>query len=169
MGVGISGVTLPFSTGRRNSSTRKLVVPSSILPYLPVPPLSAMWYTPSLADLGILNSDTADKPLPGRCQASGRVNSSRLPTWVITTCVGNWSLPGIPRPPMVWARIRCFIDTVSPARSRLRSSTVWATISCCGLESVSKLKRQLSMPRCQSLQTNAMSALPSTVARALTK
>jgi hypothetical protein len=75
---------------------------------------------------------------------------------------------GKPKPAWVSVRIRCFIDTVSPARSRLRSSTVWARRSGVGCWLVGTLKRQGSMPRCQSLQVKAMSATPWLGARALT-
>ena len=61
------------------------------------------------------------------------------------------------------------MDTVSPARSRVRSSTLCARRSGLGSLLVGTSKRQLSMPRFQSLQTKAISVLPlSSAARALT-
>jgi hypothetical protein len=56
---------------------------------------------------------------------------------------------------------QCFIDTVSPARSSVRSNTVWARSSGRASLLVGTLKRQGSMPRCQSLQVKAMSSTPS--------
>ena len=82
---------------------------------------------------------------------------------------------GMPKPREVSLRSRCFIDTVSPARSSVRSNTVWARWSGAGSWLVGTLKRQGSMPRCQSLQVKARSstrpAPPGalTLARALTK
>jgi hypothetical protein len=66
-------------------------------------------------------------------------------------------------------RSRCFIDTVSPARSSVRSKIVWARSSGMALRLVGTLKRQGSMPLCQSLQVKARSSTPATVLRALTK
>ena len=103
-------------------------------------------------------------------QLSGRVYSCPLPTCWITSWAGNTlgsAKPGPPAP--VWARSRCFIDTVSPARSRVRSNTVWATRSGRASRLVGTLKRQASMPFCQLDQVKAMSAAPSLLARALTK
>ncbi len=57
------------------------------------------------------------------------------------------------------------MDTVSPARTRVRSNTVWASASAWAWLLVGALKRQGSMPRCQSLQAKASSP----PARALTK
>jgi hypothetical protein len=82
---------------------------------------------------------------------------------------------GMPKPREVSRRSRCFIDTVSPARSKVRSITVWARWSGAGSWLVGTLKRQGSMPRCQWLQVKARSstraALPGAgmLARALTK
>ncbi len=101
-------------------------------------------------------------------QASGWVNSWPLPTWVMTSLPGCEE--GRPKPCAVCVRIRCFIDTVSPARSSGRSSTVWATTSASTSWLVGALKRHGSMPRCQSLHTKARSSTPSSsLARALTK
>ena len=83
------------------------------------------------------------------------------------------SCAGRPKPLAVSVRSRCFIDTVSPARTSVRSSTVWARSSGWASLLVGTLKRHGSMPRCQSLQVNAMSAavLPfaSALLRALMK
>ena len=75
---------------------------------------------------------------------------------------------GRPKPVAVSVRSRCFIDTVSPARSRVRSNTVWARRSGCGSLLVGTLKRQGSMPRCQDDQVKARSSTPRCGARALT-
>ena len=87
--------------------------------------------------------------------------------WLITKVVGCVSAK--PKPLPVWLRNRCFMDTVSPARNRVRSNTVWANSSRWALLLVGTLKRQGSMPRFQSLQVKAMSCTPALVARALTK
>ena len=100
-------------------------------------------------------------------QVSGCVYSCPLPTWVMTRVSGF--LPGRPKPARVSVRIRCFIDTVSPARSSVRSNTVWARTSGCTAMLVGTLKRQGSMPRCQDDQVKAMSGTPRLSARALTK
>ncbi len=68
--------------------------------------------------------------------------------------------PGKAKPFAVSVRITCFIDTVSPARSKVRSKMVWARTSGTALVSVGTLKRQLSMPWFQSDITKAMSACP---------
>ncbi len=101
-------------------------------------------------------------------QASGWVYCWPLPVWVTISVAG--STAGRPRPWAVWARSRCFIDTVSPARSSVRSNTVWARSSACASLEVGRLKRQASMPRFQSLQAKVMSSTPwASRARALTK
>ncbi len=61
------------------------------------------------------------------------------------------------------------MDTVSPARTRVRSITVWATSWLSPDQATGTLKRQGSIPFCQSLQVKAISATPACVARALTK
>ena len=100
-------------------------------------------------------------------QCKGWVYSCPLPTWVMTSVSGlAW---GRPKPLPVSVRSRCFIDTVSPARSSVRSNTVWARVSGCDSRLVGTLKRQGSMPRCHDDQVKARSATPLFCARALTK
>ncbi|MNQ93586.1 hypothetical protein D3C85_1090620 [compost metagenome] len=67
---------------------------------------------------------------------------------------------GSAKPCAVSLRSRCFIDTVSPRRSSVRSKMVCARTVCFGLMSVGTLKRHVSMPRFQFDITKAMSALP---------
>ncbi|MNU94782.1 hypothetical protein D3C71_847710 [compost metagenome] len=101
-------------------------------------------------------------------QATGWVNCWPLPTWVMTRVSGR-SL-GSAKPWRVSERSTCFIDTVSPARNKVRSKMVWARSLGRGSLLVGTLKRQGSMPRCQSLQVKAMSSTPpSSLWRALTK
>ena len=91
-----------------------------------------------------------------------------LPVCVSTSVSGN--LGGRPKPALVCVRRMCFIDTVSPARSSVRSKIVWAMASGSGCRLVGTLKRHGSMPRCQSLHVKARSSTPfSSFARALTK
>ena len=98
---------------------------------------------------------------------TGCVNSCPLPTWVMTSVAGP--LGGRPKPAAVSVRSRCFIETVSPARSSTRSNTVWARWSGRGSLLVGTLKRHGSMPRCHDDQVKAMSCAPWLSARALTK
>ncbi len=53
--------------------------------------------------------------------------------------------------------MKCFIDTVSPARSSVRSKTVCARTVRALSVSVGTLKRHDSIPRFQPELTNAMS------------
>ncbi|MCY1503882.1 hypothetical protein D9M68_380300 [compost metagenome] len=100
-------------------------------------------------------------------QASGWVKRWPLPMWVTTSVSGRFS--GRPKPLLVCVRSRLFIDTVSPARSSVRSKMVWAMPSGRTSRLVGTLKRQGSIPRCQSLQVKARSSTPlSSLARALT-
>lgn len=71
---------------------------------------------------------------------------------------------------MVSVRITCFIETVSPARNRVRSKMVVARVVADLSMSVGKLKRQDSMPSFHEVSAKAMSWRPfSSVLRALTK
>ena len=77
---------------------------------------------------------------------------------------------GRPKPLRVSLRTKCFMLTVSPARSSVRSITVWATWLGWAALLVGTLKRQASMPRVQSLKVKANSSTPlASAARALTK
>jgi hypothetical protein len=130
---------------------------------------SSTWYTPSLAAGGTAKLLWALRPPVAVLRhASGWVNCWPLPTWVMTSVSGR--AVGKAKPWRVSARSTCFIDTVSPARSSVRSKMVWARSSGRASVLVGTLKRQGSMPRCQSLQVKAMSSTPSApVWRALTK
>jgi len=77
---------------------------------------------------------------------SGCTTCWPLPWWTIFMRVGSSPLFHGARPFRVSARRKCFIDTVSPALSSVRSNTVCATESRCGLRLVGWLKRQGSMP-----------------------
>ena len=115
--------------------------------------------------------DTALRPPR---QVSGCTTSWPLPWCTIFTRAGRSAVGTAARPPLVSSRAKCFIETVSPARSRLRSNTVWARNSACGPLAVATLKRQGSMPFCQFENTKLTSGLPrqgpsGTTWRALTK
>ena len=97
-------------------------------------------------------------PLAVLRQVSGWVYSCPLPTCVMTSVPG-FDL-GRPKPALVSLRRMCFIDTVSPARSRVRSNTEWARTLGRSSRLVGTLKRQGSMPRCHDDQVKAMSGAP---------
>ena len=104
--------------GSRNSSTVKVPeVVRSVLPFAPI----ATVYSPSAAALGIVQRVSA---LPWPRNASGSSYVWSVPTWRMTTL----GLAGMsctqPKPASVRVRTMCFIDTVSRARSKVRSSTV---------------------------------------------
>ncbi len=93
-------------------------------------------------------------------QTSGCTNSWPLPSCTIFSWFGSASGAAAARPAEVSTRTKCFIDTVSPARSSERSSTLCTRSSGCGPLEVGWLKRQGSMPFCQLPNTKAMSATP---------
>ncbi len=73
----------------------------------------------------------------------------------MTSWSGSVSGAGSARPVATSSRTKCFIDTVSPTRSSVRSNTVWATrpgsAPPSAGDAVGRLKRQDSMPLAQSL------------------
>ena len=77
---------------------------------------------------------------------------------VSTTSVGKASTLGSASPRSVSSRRKCFIDTVSPTRSNVRSNTVCARRSGVRPWLVAMLKRQDSMPRLQRLKTKLRSS-----------
>jgi hypothetical protein len=98
---------------------------------------------------------TALRPFPLHC--NGNTNSWPLPSCTIFTRVGSRSAARGASPREISARMKCFIDTVSPARSKVRSKTVETRISATGSRLVGTLKRHDSMPFCQLLKTKATS------------
>ena len=94
---------------------------------------------------------------PLRLHCNGNTNSWPLPSCTIFTRVGRRSAASGASPREVSTRMKCFIDTVSPARNKVRSNTVEARRSGSGPRPVGTLKRQDSMPFCQLLKTNATS------------
>ena len=153
------------TSGTRKASTRKLPLPRRCWPRC-----KATSYRPSAAVLGMSQRLSVDRAVAApRCgQLSGRRTSVSLPTWVSTTSVGSVSTAGRAKPLASWSRTKCFMDTVSPTRSSVRSSTVWARRVVAMPECVLMLKRQASMPRLQRLKTKPTSALAPSPARALT-
>ena len=82
---------------------------------------------------------------------------------VMMTFSGRVSVLARAKPCALASRTKCFIDTVSPARSKLRSNTVWAKRSGPLLLAVGRLKRQASMPLFQPLKTKLRSSPALTV------
>ena len=108
-----------------------------------------------MAAVGIAQVDRALRPFS---HCSGWLNGWPLPSCTIFSVVGRRSAGNRARPCAVSVRTRCFIDTVSPVRSSVRSITVWARRPGAGDWSVGRLKRQDSIPFCQLLKTKAWSA-----------
>ncbi len=98
---------------------------------------------------------TALRPPAFHC--SGNTNSWPLPSCTIFTRVGRRSAGKAASPREVSTRMKCFIDTVSPARNSVRSNTVEARRSGSAPRPVGTLKRHGSMPFCQLLKTKATS------------
>src|SRR3989344_1476509 len=134
-----TGVMRPSSTGRRNSSTRNSPEPK--LRSSPESLRSSTWYTPSLAAGGMAKLFSALRPpVAVSRQTMGWVNCWPLPTWVMTRVSGRSF--GSAKPWRVSERSTCFIDTVSPARNKVRSKMVWARSLGRGSLLVGTLKRQ---------------------------
>ena len=98
------------------------------------------------------------RPLPLHC--SGMENSWPLPWCTSLTVVGSLAGGTAARPVPISARMKCFIDTVSPARRSVRSNTVAARRSGSAPRPVGTLKRHGSIPFCQLLKTKATSVAP---------
>ena len=112
----------------------------------------------------------ADVALRVPFHTSGCETSWPVPWCTIFTCSGNSFLLASRSPAEVSKRRKCFMATVSPARSKLRSNTLCARAESSRAEAVGRLKRHGSMPFCQSLKTKAVSTLPwASALRALTK
>ena len=101
---------------------------------------------------------------PAASKLNGCTTSSPLPTCTILSLVGNSARAASRRPAPTSARTRCFIDTDSPARSSMRSSTLCTRSGAAApllppppSMEVGTLKRQGSMPFCQELKTKAWS------------
>ena len=105
-----------------------------------------------------------DTALRASGQSSACSCSSPLPTWMSFSRVGRAVRGGSASPVLVCRRTKCFIDTVSPARSSVRSKTVCTRASGSGGAQAGGLagtaKRQGSIPRIQPLKTKAMSTRP---------
>ena len=83
--------------------------------------------------------------VPRASNFTGRVIDWPLPTWVSVSLSGNAFAAGTANPLPVRVRTKCFIASVSPARSRLRSSTLCA-MSGAQVSADGSAKRQDSMP-----------------------
>jgi mevalonate pyrophosphate decarboxylase len=85
-------------------------------------------------------------------QSSANSVFSPLPWWMMKPLGGRAVLSARTKakPAAVWRRRKCFMCSVSPARSRVRSNTVAAMRLSSKRPPVGRLKRQFSMPSCQS-------------------
>ena len=116
--------TVAFIAGTRNSSTRKLPEsrPSTQSSTCFVfGPASVTEYSPSFASFGTVQVDSA---LPPASHASGSSQRASVELCRTTARTGNADFGANANPAPVRRRQKCFMPTVSPARSSVRSKTV---------------------------------------------